>query len=402
MKHELITRISEPFTTRTLQITVNKLLSAEMAELSTLAFRPTERVDELSEVAGLHLVRYGGGDDFRSASSLLHLTSQPAGALPAYARIVGRLTAAASDVLSGPKPEDEMCWEHLPASAAAVDWSALRLCLAVTVSTPIAGVDAGEDLRATRASLFHHGWLHGAAAREGRSAAQAWPLIGVLAATGALSADPGDGDALGVGPSAPFDGRLAPADAHIHRVDPWAGGSRADMVALLRESGLSREDAEAFADAEAAGAGDYHFGADMARVQLRYSGRGPSFATITAPAAAGGGGGGGAGGGAGAAPTAAAAERTGAALALVACVDLSRPAAPRALLTLLAIVRDRGEQDAVRAIAEGIGGDAAVAADGIAPTQVLRLVASAAPSLAPLIEGGDGPAAQWAGCPVAL
>lgn len=305
-----------------------------------------------------------------------------------------------------------MCWEHLPLSAEAVNWGALRLSVAVTVSTPIAGVDAGDDLRATRASLFHHGWLHGDAARAGRSAAQAWPLIGVLAAAGALSEDPGDGDALGDGPSAPFDGRLAPADAHIHRVDPWAGGSRADMVALLRESGLSAEDAEAFADAEAAGAGDYHFGADMARVQLRYAAADGGAGSSSGSSASSSGRGGGAAaagagsGGAGAAPPSAAAStasaRSSSALGLVACVDLSNAAAPRALVTLLAVVRDKDEQAALRAAAEGIGSDAAVAAEGIPPLQALRLIASAAPSLAPLLEGDEGPAAQWLGGPVAL
>lgn len=386
-----------------------------MSDSASATLRPTAKVAELSDVAGLHLVRYGGGDDFRSASSIVHLTGDGPDMARLHSSLTGRIIAAASAVLARPRPDDELCWEHLPASAEAVNWRALRLSVAVTVSTPIAGVDAGHDLRATRASLFHHGWLHGDAARAGSSAAQAWPLIGVLAAAGALSADPGDGDALGDGPSAPFDGRLAPADAHIHRVDPWAGGSRADMVALLRESGLSSEDAEAFADAEAAGAGDYHFGADMARVQLQHPAAdgGASCGTSSGSKSSGSGSGSGAGGaaaaagagsgGAGAAASSpAASARSGSALGLIACVDLSNAAAPRALVTLLAVVRDKGEQAALRAVSEGLSGDAAAAAAGIPPLQALRVIASAAPSLAPLMEGGDGPAAQWLGAPVAL
>lgn len=245
----------------------------------------------LYELPGLHLVSYGGGDAFREASTLwLASAARPAPAAAPPSPWQAAIHAAAADALAcvaadpaaaaadGIAPIDSRALaltaqpgephavlellgldaSPLPAAA----WAAASWEVALAVSTPVRG--------SPTANLFFQGWLHGAAATAGRSAAQAFPLVGVFGAAGCVAdAGPSPG---GPYDHAPCDGRLLPCDAHIHLVDPFAGGSRDDFVALLVESGLGLDDAVAQADAEAAVAStSYHLGADMARVAVQPS-----------------------------------------------------------------------------------------------------------------------------------
>lgn len=52
------------------------------------------------------------------------------------------------------------------------------------------------------------------------------------------------------------------------QVDPWAGATQEDYVQEMMGIGVSREDAEAMAQAEACVSDEYFLGADMARVLL--------------------------------------------------------------------------------------------------------------------------------------
>jgi hypothetical protein len=127
-----------------------------------------------------------------------------------------------------------------------------------------------------RCNLFHQGWLFDECMNHDVSARGSFPLIGVMETDGGggIIPDPGDNDPLGTTNSASFlcEGEvLTPADQHIHKVDSWAGGTKEDYITLLRRSGMSAEDATAFALAEECTSTDFYLGGDMARVQVASS-----------------------------------------------------------------------------------------------------------------------------------
>jgi hypothetical protein len=240
---------------------------------------------------GLHLVSYGGGDSFREATVLYHASvlleeKSELGVKKLSVREFIRRSAAdafasagATDVvacgLAPLHPEST-----IPGSALELigmdsspisddEWASATWEAAVVVSTPVHS--------SPTANLFFHGWIHGGAANSSCSAAQSFPLIGVIRPAGCIgevdrSSFPEPRE-LSPGPydDAPCDGRLKPADCHIHLVDPLAGGTREEFIALLVESGLDIDAASAHADAEQAMALSYHLGADMARVGIRPS-----------------------------------------------------------------------------------------------------------------------------------
>ena len=277
-------------------------------------FAAVKFVEQLQYERGLRLVRYKGGDDFRTSESLLHYCQT---CLPNCAvnpgcveKIVGKVRAACESV-----GKDGVA--SLP-TFETVGWDACEWDFAVHVSSQIRGIaNSGEGRtlrRESRANLFHHGWLYEKAASERVYGKIAYPLIGVVSCSGdgLLCYDPGDGDALGEDPSAPFDGTLRPADQHIHKVDSLAGGSLEEYIRLLMETGLSHEDATVFAEVEMSTADEYYMGADMARLQLNTS----SSTTCTS--------------------------------AVVVCVDLQMSSKPRVLVTYLVVVTDKVLQDAVK------------------------------------------------------
>lgn len=296
------------------------------------------------ELPGLHLVSYGGGDSFKEASTLYlaqvvsteggdalkEATLSPlqrairAAAADALASVAVDPAAAAFDGIAPIDPAAlaltaqpggaHVVLELLGLDSSPVSdeaWSAASWEVALAVSTPVRG--------SPTANLFFQGWLHGAAATAGRSAAQSFPLVGVFGPAGCIfDAGPSRG---GPYDHAPCDGRLLPCDSHIHLVDPFAGGTRDEYVALLVESGLEPEEAALQADAEGAvAASSYHMGADMARVGVRPS----------------------------------AAEPVGS--AWVVCVDRPpAPAPPRVLVTLLLVVDSHADCAVVEAVARRAG-----------------------------------------------
>lgn len=332
------------------------------------------------ELPGLHLVSYGGGDSFREASTLWLASASkgPSPVPPPPSPWQLAIRAATADALAcvavdpavaasnGIAPIDPAALaltaqpgerhavlellglDSSPISDAA--WAAASWEVALAVSTPVRG--------SPTANLFHQGWLHGAAATAGRSAAQAFPLVGVLGAAGCVS---DGGPSLSGSPYefAPCDGRLVPCDSHIHLVDPFAGGTREDFIALLVESGLDVEDAVAQAGAEAAVAGSsYHLGADMARIAVQ--------------------------------PTAA--DPVGS--AWVVCVDRPpAPAPPRILVTLLVVVDAHADCMAAERVARGAG-DAASARAAIA--DLLGAVPALLPCIAASVRGWPAPGAAAA------
>ncbi len=332
---------------------------------SPLLLRPTARVAALGDgPRGLSLVRYGGGDAIRAATVLLHACA-PMPATPAWAPLRARVQAAAAAALARAAADGAYAAEHLPAPGAplgldAADGAAWEVALVVS-ETPPGAPPGAPALEATRACLFHHGWLHGdavAASADG-GGVQAYPLIGAFAARGSCRADPGDGDMWdflaaplaradveegGWGNAPPL--ALAPFDQHAHQVDAHNGlGRELFIEQVMAELGQTRAEAEERADAEAAAAAldGWHIGADGARVQVSGAEAGAMW---------------------------------------VACVDArregGRPA--RALLSLLLVVAPAA-REAVRAVARGIG------AEGAAPRDVLARLAAAVPALAPLVEG---------------
>ena len=141
------------------------------------------------------------------------------------------------------------------------------------------------------ANIYWHGWLfdalvrgagEGGGAGEGDDpyAAQRFPLVGVWprTATGAAewtedAAGGGGGGGGGAGAAlgdarAGWNGRLRPADQHIHKVDPYAGGTREGTIALYLEAGMDRETAEAAVLGAELECDSYHIGSDSARARL--------------------------------------------------------------------------------------------------------------------------------------
>jgi hypothetical protein len=243
------------------------------------------------EFPGLHLVSYGGGDAMREASTLFHshalffgcgtahATASAAVRVAVRAAVSDALAALAADpgglslLHPGVAPRGASDLILLGLDTRPIDddaWAGAAWSASIVVSTPVRG--------SRTANLFHHGWIHGDAANRHCSAAQSFPLIGVWGTAGCVSAvhhssaevDPAPYD------DAPCNERLLkPADCHIHTVDPFAGGTRDDFIALLMESGMEQDAAVAHSDTEAAMASMYHFGADNARVAVAPSPESP-------------------------------------------------------------------------------------------------------------------------------
>lgn len=301
-------------------------------EESARIFEPVKFVLPLQCERGLHLVRYGGGSDFRESESLLHFAQVGRRNCDVNAELVKEVIARVTEAYAA-RTEDDSLATPLPALGS-VAWDSCEWDFAFHVSSPVRGDDLG---RPHRCNLFHQGWLLEQAAEQGVYGRAAYPLIGILAvdASGGIVYDPGDGDALGEGPSAPFvpaGGVLKAADQHIHKVDALAGGSLEEYVSLLMENGLSQEDATVFAQAEIVGADDYYMGADMARVRLRLARDGEDVARTSDSSSA-----------------------------IVLCVDLQEPSVPRVLVTFLVVVLSAGTEAAVKELRKGALGQEPVA-----------------------------------------
>lgn len=252
---------------------------------------------------GLQLVRYGGGDDFRSAFNLLHLcvlSDQPSSGSRSLEQ--RRIIACAISALNAVAPEQDFM--GLP-NCETIQWERCTFEAALLVSTAVSSSGSEESWT----NLFHQGFLHEYAAESGCSAAQKWPLIGVFDANGCVRPFRSfpETEESGV-ECAPFDA-LGPADQHIHTVDPFAGGTEEMFVNLLVENGMSHEDAVVFAQVEKTAAGDYHCGADMARVLISSS--------------------------------------SGLGSGWVVCMDVADTHVPRVLVTYLIVANNKRDQEAV-------------------------------------------------------
>ena len=75
-------------------------------------------------------------------------------------------------------------------------------------------------------------------------------------------------EAFGHVRAAGTDGELQPADQHIHKVDPYAGGTREDTLQLYIEAGMDAETAAAAVLGAELEAESFHLGADNARVAV--------------------------------------------------------------------------------------------------------------------------------------
>jgi hypothetical protein len=148
---------------------------------------------------------------------------------------------------------------------AELDWSHAELRLSVVV-TSIPKVPLGFSGR-NRASLMHHGWLHGARVRQDEYNITTFPLIGVVNAWGMIhewaSNDPDLVVPVSVGDLTHL--RLRPFEQHSHKMIDIPGTERYQMqldseIASLELAGMSREDAEGIAQALLADTSDYKRG----------------------------------------------------------------------------------------------------------------------------------------------
>lgn len=220
------------------------------------------RVAELGDIpCGLHVSRYGGGEDFSPGTCLLHhrLTT-PALTGELKQRILEWCEAALQRHTAS-LDEPTVTLPH----PKGVDWSLLSWEEEVCVWMPPPSSD--------RSNLFYHGWLW-KDGRKGDGSGTAFPLVGLLDPTGCLGhLAPGTLGLLGDGPLC-GEGELRPSENHWHCVDPWAGGTKEDYIGLLVESeGLDPVEAAERAEVEAIVANEPHFGADMAQVAVKAEGQ---------------------------------------------------------------------------------------------------------------------------------
>jgi len=202
---------------------------------------PVSYIEKLEGMPrGLRLVRYGGGDSFRSAREILqHQISSSFIPEDLKNRIYETQKF---------KPE-ECSWEY-----------------SFSISTNILGDDDYGAVY-TKVNLYFHGWLFENEVLSGASASQKYPLIGLFSPIVGFR-EYEDKSLMGNTASAGFN-FLRSSDQHIHTVDPFAGGTSESYIALLIESGMSRQDAEAIATIEAMEINQYYMGSDSARVSLK-------------------------------------------------------------------------------------------------------------------------------------
>jgi len=270
---------------------------------------------------GVHLVRYGGGGEFRQSTCLLSLAGRASSTSEASLALVEAAKSSIAASKSG-----YFAYEELDLTT--IVWEALEVDVSVTISTKVRGGGALSDKEKGRVNMFFHGWLFDDAFFESMTyASQLFPLVGVLQSQGCFKDDEGDeGNALGTVPSAPFDGTLLPMEQHVHKEDPFGGSDReAYKQLLISESNptMSEQDAEEFVMMQEMTCQEYLLGSDSARVCLKTT----AAATATTAVAA--------------------AESSGSGAALVACLDLSDVAKPRLLVTLLFVIL--GAEDEARA-----------------------------------------------------
>ena len=112
--------------------------------------KPTKFVQPLRVERGLHLVRYGGGDDMREGSSLLHFCQRSAHVTAENRHeTIARVQASLAV-----RTEEERQAMPLP-SFDDISWSKCEWDLAVYASSKICGSASSPGAKATRANLFH-------------------------------------------------------------------------------------------------------------------------------------------------------------------------------------------------------------------------------------------------------
>ena len=210
--------------------------------------------------SGLSAARYGGGDSYLPARTLLHRKwSVPNMDVVMQQTIVAWTT----DALRIHRPQVQKGIMKLPET---VRWENAEWEREIVVSAPPEKrLSLGQPPQII--NLQYHAWLW----RQGpsRHGDQAFPLIGLLGhSDGIQYVPPGTLGRRGDGPLlAP--GVLMPADQHFHKIDPWAGGTMEETIQLMiTENQWSSEKAYEHASLLAFTSDDYLLGSDMAQVQV--------------------------------------------------------------------------------------------------------------------------------------
>lgn len=214
---------------------------------------PTPLVVDIGGMyAGLNVVHYSGGCEFRVATSILHRRLSASVEESLKQRIRVACEAALCEHAEVVEPT------VLLPTPRGVDWSQAEWRRELSLWMPPPGCET--------LNLFFQGWLW-PEGREGRMADTAYPLVGLFDAKGELGyLKTGSLGLLGDGPLCEEGGVVKPSENHFHLVDPWAGGSREEYEALLVEAqGLLPYEAAERAEVEEILANEPHLGADMAR-----------------------------------------------------------------------------------------------------------------------------------------
>ena len=266
-------------------------------------------VHELHCEQGLRLVKYGGGSDFRESENLVHYMSSNMTSEDVIRKEVENDVITEVERAYAARGQEDNDTMPLP-SFGDIEWDSLTWDLAVNISSNVRVGTTNNvcqgGAQQLRCNLFHQGWLLAKDAQQGVSGKISYPLLSVIDTddSGCFSEDPGDNDLLGTIPSVSFlsnGGVMKCADQHIHKVDPWGGGTMEEYCVLLMQTGMTREEADSIAAAEKCYENDYYLGADMARILVTHV---DDVAFCTS---------------------------------LIICIDLHRPDSPQILLTLLVV-----------------------------------------------------------------
>jgi hypothetical protein len=279
--------------------TTNTCIPVPRVEGMNTLMHPARRVEKLHLDRGIHLTRYGGGDDMREAVSLLHFSAEnvPVNDSIFEAKILTKIRQALENVT-----ELSMFSEYHPPEYESVIWDKCKVDISIHISTNIRG-----DPSVNTANAFFHGWLFEDAAESNRFAQLLFPLITVLSSdSGCIKcSDDVESDVGAI----KFNGDFRFANQHLHHVDTIS-------FETLIENGVPEDDAKVFLELEKAAGDDYYLGSDMAHFKID-----PSHATGSA--------------------------------VFVAC-DLQDPATPRVLISFVTVVMQSDSEQQVRGINDSL------------------------------------------------
>jgi hypothetical protein len=221
---------------------------------------PAARVENLHLDRGIHLTKYGGGDDMKEAKSLLHFTAENVPVNPTAFEM--KIISKVREALSERNPEKHIYAKQFPEKRITenlpqwdtVDWSKCEVDLSIHVSSNIRGNDPIDS-----ANAFFQGWLFDKAA-EANVNAISFPPISVLQRDDGciLPAAYAESDIAAIS----FNGNFRFADQHIHHTS--GGITLEDLIS----AGSSEEDARRYLEFEALTSNDYCLGSDMARFTI--------------------------------------------------------------------------------------------------------------------------------------